>query len=269
MIRSILFPTDFSEVANSAFPLATALAEACGASLIALHISSSATRGSTDPEHDFPEPLNHSLRLERSITSKSKTEDYAEAIMRKAARRNCDLIVMASHGRSNVAQFFLGRSVAERVARESNTPAIILRLSKRSAKPVAQLSRIIYLTDLRPASRAVLPTVMTIARSMNARVDLMAVLGEGDVQPADDGRAAAESFFAEAGALDLLGDFTSIRGGMAGAVIERVAASGVDLVAFTSALCPASSAADARPTPTADYLIRHSPCPVLVMNPKF
>src|SRR2546430_13301247 len=46
------------------------------------------------------------------------SDDPAQVIMKQAEQRACDLIVMASHGRSDVAQFFLGRSVAEQVARD-------------------------------------------------------------------------------------------------------------------------------------------------------
>ena len=39
MIRSILFPTDFSAVANSAFPLAVAIAAQFEATVHSIHIS--------------------------------------------------------------------------------------------------------------------------------------------------------------------------------------------------------------------------------------
>ncbi|MEJ7713012.1 MAG: universal stress protein [Pyrinomonadaceae bacterium] len=122
MIRRILFPTDFSAVANSAFPFAAMLAEACSATITALHVSTSETRGAMGSEDDFPEHDPSTLRMERAIVSKAETESYAEVIIRKARLQKCDLILMASHGRSDVAQFFLGRSVAEQVVRDSPTP---------------------------------------------------------------------------------------------------------------------------------------------------
>ena len=67
------------------------------------------------------------MRVIEAIIPKGD-EDPAQVIMRHASERVCDLIVMASHGRSDVAQFFLGRSVAEQVARDSKIPTIIARM---------------------------------------------------------------------------------------------------------------------------------------------
>jgi nucleotide-binding universal stress UspA family protein len=268
MIRSILFPTDFSEVANGAFPLATALAAACGAKILALHVSSSATRRSVDPQHDFPEPLDHSVRLERSMISKSKTEGYADVIIRKALRRECDLIVMASHGRSDVAQFFLGRSVAERVMLESPTPAITIRPfgGRRGARPLDRITRLAYVTDLTPASHAVLPAAAAIARGLKIPFDVITALGEGDARLADGGRAEVEKLlsahFSPEEAEERRGNFAAVRGG-ANAVAERAAGDNVDLLAITATL-----GSGARPDRTAQHLIRNAPCAVLCLNPQ-
>src|SRR5207248_9990095 len=80
--------------------------------------------------YEFP-PLPESaagVRVERAMSPKGPNEDPTEVLMRTARESDCALIVMASHGRSDVAQFFLGRSVAERIARESQVPANGLRL---------------------------------------------------------------------------------------------------------------------------------------------
>src|SRR5207253_8906781 len=113
MIRSILFPTDFSAVANSAFPLAVALAAQFDAIVHSVHISHGGDPHITETSrYEFPGlPTGSStVRVIEAIIPKGD-EDPAQVIMRHAAERVCDLIVMASHGRSDVAQFFLGRSV--------------------------------------------------------------------------------------------------------------------------------------------------------------
>src|SRR5438445_13868838 len=116
--------------------------------------------------------------------------------MRQAQQRGCDLIVMASHGRSDVAQFFLGRSVAEQVARDSKIPTIIARLfgPRRTTRPIDRFERIIYATDLREDSKAILPTAASIARKTGARLEAVCVFGEGDEQPADGGRLHCKDF---------------------------------------------------------------------------
>src|SRR2546430_14700445 len=120
MIRSILFPTDFSAVANSAFPLALAVAAQYDAIVQSVHIASGGDPHITETSrYEFPAvPTGKTqVRVIETIVPKD-SDDPAQVIMKQAEQRACDLIVMASHGRSDVAQFFLGRSVAEQVARD-------------------------------------------------------------------------------------------------------------------------------------------------------
>jgi hypothetical protein len=86
-------------------------------------------------------------------------DDPAQVIMRTAEERLCDLIVMASHGRSDVAQFFLGRSVAEQVARDSKIPTLIARLygPRRTTRPIDRFATIVFATDLSEKSKQILP----------------------------------------------------------------------------------------------------------------
>ena len=50
----------------------------------------------------------------------------AEGILETAEAVGAELIVLATHGRTGVARFFLG-SVAERVVRESSCPVLTIR----------------------------------------------------------------------------------------------------------------------------------------------
>ena len=168
MIRAILFPTDFSAVANSAFPLAVAIAAQFDATIYSLHVSQGGDPHVTETSrYEFPALAKGAtaVRVKEAIIPKGD-DDPVEVIMREAQARNCDLIVMASHGRSDVAQFFLGRSVAEQVARDSKIPTIIARLfgPRRTTRPIDRFERIIYATDLREDSKAILPTAASIAR---------------------------------------------------------------------------------------------------------
>src|SRR2546430_16986359 len=145
MIRSILFPTDFSAVANSAFPLAVAVAAQFDATVQSVHIAHGGDPHITETSrYEFPAAPTgaSSVRVLETIIPKDE-EDPAQIIMRQAQERGCDLIVMASHGRSDVAQFFLGRSVAEQVARDSRIPTIIARLygPRRTTRPIDQIGR--------------------------------------------------------------------------------------------------------------------------------
>ncbi len=138
-IRSILFPTDFSAVANSVLPLAIRLASQFDAEILALHIASGTDPHVTETSRfEFPKPPADAPKVKITELIIPREGEPADMIMNTAKEKNCDLIVMASHGRSDVAQFFLGRSVAEKVARDSSIPTLIARLfgSRRTTRPI-------------------------------------------------------------------------------------------------------------------------------------
>lgn len=268
MLRSILFPTDFSAVANSALPLAVKLAEEFEATIHAVHISSSGDPHiSETTRYEFPRPLQgtREVQMREEIIPQSG-DDPVEVLIRAAHRDECDLIVMASHGRSDIAQFFLGRSVAERVARDSQIPTIIARLygARRTTRPIDRMERIIYATDLAEETRKILPLAVEIARKTGAELETVCVFAEGDEQPADGGLKTLERFFAAAEASDLFKDFQTLRGGVGESLVEYAAGTEADLIAITSSICCGGNTAL---TNTAEFIIRNAPCPVLCVRP--
>jgi nucleotide-binding universal stress UspA family protein len=79
-------------------------------------------------EHEAREALKKHA-AEVSVTNAEiavLTGEPAAEIIRAAADRKCDLIVIATHGRSGLTHFLLG-SVAERVVRESLVPVLTVR----------------------------------------------------------------------------------------------------------------------------------------------
>lgn len=268
MIRSILFPTDFSSVANSAFPLAVAIAAQFDAVVQSIHIAHGGDPHITETSrYEFPAlPTGSSaVRVIQTIIPKEE-DDPAHVIMRCAAERDGDLIVMASHGRSDVAQFFLGRSVAEQVARDSKVPTIIARLHgpRRTTRPIDRFATIVFATDLSEKSKVILPVATSIARKTKAKVETLCVFGEGDEEPADGGKANLERFFEEAGAPELFGKVRRVHGGVGEAVVEHAGRHKADLIAITTTLC---CGGDESLTGTAEFIIRNAPCPVLCVKP--
>jgi len=230
MVRSILFPTDFSAVANSAFPLALAIAAQFDAIVQSIHVAHGGDPHITETSrYEFPaHPTgSSSVRVIETIIPKDD-DDPAQIIMRQAEQRGCDLIVMASHGRSDVAQFFLGRSVAEQVARDSKIPTVIARLygPRRTTRPIDRFARTIYATD--------------------------------------GGQGTLERFLTETGAGKKFDKISRLHGGVADAVVEHAGRKKADMVAITTALC---SYGDAGLTDTSEFIIRNAPCPVLCVRP--
>jgi nucleotide-binding universal stress UspA family protein len=61
------------------------------------------------------------------------TGDPAEAIVSFAEKNPCDIIVMASHGRSGVSRWAVG-SVADKVFRASTVPVLLVKAPRQPAK---------------------------------------------------------------------------------------------------------------------------------------
>lgn len=143
--RRLLWPTDFSRLANAVLPHATRLAARSGAELAILHVLSPAAFFAI-PElsgvaWDQLERGNRAVaqaKLKR-LTDRVKAElprtrvesvlaegDPASEILRTAKRLKCDLILIATHGRSGLAHLLIG-GVAERVVRTAPCPVLTVR----------------------------------------------------------------------------------------------------------------------------------------------
>jgi nucleotide-binding universal stress UspA family protein len=147
MYRNILVPTDGSRWSDRAVKEAAMLAKAGGGKLILFHTVSPYpmpiyTEGMAVPYF----PKDKALRDARKKANKAlaaaekraasagvaATREFAvsafphEAIVATAQKRKCDLIVMASHGRSGLSRFLLG-SVAQAVLARSSVPVLVVR----------------------------------------------------------------------------------------------------------------------------------------------
>ncbi|MDJ0743044.1 MAG: universal stress protein [Xenococcaceae cyanobacterium MO_167.B27] len=135
--KSVLIPLDFSELSYQAIATAQEYVDSCSSLsvihvLTPLHPADPATLWHTlddeEREHKVQEFLQTKLsemgyegvQIKVTIGNPStKIVDYAEEI-------EADLIVMPSHGRKGMSRFLIG-SVAERVARLSHCPVLILK----------------------------------------------------------------------------------------------------------------------------------------------
>jgi nucleotide-binding universal stress UspA family protein len=145
--RRILHPTDFSRASSPALRRAVALARACRAPLVLLHVM---TPPSPFISADVPPSSYADLLILARRSAKRRlaavlgrvrrtgvrvrsifTEGLpADEILRAARRARADLIVMGTHGRTGVSRVFMG-SVAERVVRESRCPVLTVRAHGR------------------------------------------------------------------------------------------------------------------------------------------
>lgn len=134
-IRTILHPTDFSELSNHAFHLACGLAQSFRASLYVLHVATPVEAFKW--ELVFVEQSSQYLARDWAQLAQMRCAgidihrcledgDPAEQILRTAASIPCDFIVMGSHGRSGLTRLLLG-SVAESVVRGASCHVIVAK----------------------------------------------------------------------------------------------------------------------------------------------
>ncbi len=147
-IRSILFPTDFSECGNYALTYATSLARKFGASIICVHVIEPIVptvgySGMTEPLPitDITEQLEDSAErelprvAERDECSGLAVEEVivhgeaAAEIVRVAREHDVDLIVISSHGRTGLGRILFG-STAEAVVRHASCPVLVVKPSQ-------------------------------------------------------------------------------------------------------------------------------------------
>jgi nucleotide-binding universal stress UspA family protein len=151
-IRNILFPTDFSEQSVAAFHLASALARDHRASLTVLHVRETpvvpfAEFGSVPPVDLPPQSVVLEKMAQFEPPDTSTNVEYlvadgvpAEEIVKAATDRDCDLIVMGTHGRTGLGRLLMG-SVAEQVMRKAPCPVLTLKNPLPAAEAEAPAKR--------------------------------------------------------------------------------------------------------------------------------
>ena len=132
--RRILWPTDFSPLAAAALPYALKLAAESSAELVVLHVLPTAALFAI-PEMvgvawEHGEAELH--RVTEHVKGKAPTLRVhgvvakgvpCDQIVRVARRLRCDLIVLATHGRTGLRHVAMG-SVAENVVRRAACPVL-------------------------------------------------------------------------------------------------------------------------------------------------
>lgn len=145
MYKHILIATDGSDLSMRAVKHGVSLAKALGAAVTfvtatepwtAVVPAEMAMTFSVE-EYDKGAAANAKRILEKASEEASKSAvvftslhlpdvDPADAIVSAAGKSDCDLIVMASHGRRGLTKFILG-SVATKVVSISSVPVLICR----------------------------------------------------------------------------------------------------------------------------------------------
>ncbi len=148
MYRHILIATDGSELAARGIEQGLALAGPLGAKVTVLSVSqpldtaaarAAAIGGIADPIGRYDQQIDEEMKNRfRSIEERAaehgvvvdllhEIDDHpAEAIVRTAKLKSCDLIVMSSHGRRGAARLILGSQTSEVLA-HTTLPVLVVR----------------------------------------------------------------------------------------------------------------------------------------------
>ncbi len=138
-VKSILYPTDFSVEAWTAFEVACALASESGGRLVVLHVQPSPLYmlGGTAGVPPLPDEYDRDKLLEQlksirpahaeiAVEHRLEYGEPAEGIIKAAEEIHANLIVMGTHGRTGLRRLLMG-SVAERVVRTAPCPVLTVR----------------------------------------------------------------------------------------------------------------------------------------------
>jgi nucleotide-binding universal stress UspA family protein len=148
MYRHILIPTDGSELAHKAVVHGLGLAKSVGAKVTALTVEASFNVYDVPPSQmakmsgafeEYVEQVKmHAAQVLSKVADEAKaagvpcetlhvTQDRPfESIVAIAKDKGCDLIVMASHGRTGIAAIVLG-SVTTKVLAHTAIPVLVCR----------------------------------------------------------------------------------------------------------------------------------------------
>lgn len=187
-LKSILYATDFSLVAEAAAPYAAELALRYGSKVFAVHVRARQVTGLVPPEswqvvreaaeRHATEQADHLKSLFRAVESEVTVieggvwNELATIIKEK----NIDLIVVGTRGRQGVGKFLLG-SVAETILRRAQCPVLTVgpHMTLEAGRAVG-MNRILYATSFSPLSQAAAAYAISLADENQAHLDVLHVI---------------------------------------------------------------------------------------------
>ena len=183
MLRNILVPLDGSPLAELALPYATELARTGGAHLTLVRTARAHHRLHLIPHHDQPEEAEAYLHAQAEhLKSSGLTVDIAvplgeppDALLAEIERRQPDLIVMGTHGRSGLGRWVYG-SITEAVIAGAGRPLMLVRSwssSPDAGEPQLRGKAVLLPLDGLEYTETALPEAAQLARSLGGELVLL------------------------------------------------------------------------------------------------
>ncbi len=290
-LRRILVPTDFSEASKQVLPYAVALARQFGAETTMVYVVPTAWPAELsemgiliEENRLFSEALTTLRQFrEREFPPDLKAETLVlagrpyEKLCEAARTMGTDLIITATHGHTGLAHLLMG-STAERIVRFAPCPVLtvraqFIRVRFPETGPFS-FSRIIVPVDFSEPSRQALLYAASLAKKLRAAIQLVHVLEPSpyyEFDRAQSGTMETQWKKTARAKLDLLlqscaVDATAqVRIGVAfEEIVQEAANHQADLIILSTH--GRTGLKHAFLGSTAERVVRHAACPVLVVR---
>jgi nucleotide-binding universal stress UspA family protein len=203
-LESILVPLDFSESSLDALRFALPFARESGARLDLLHVIEPVVVPLGPPGEGAYAPQTdnirvHSIafaRLKKLAAVEVRRPVHANILVKEGAparvisdvagEHRSDLLIVSTHGRTGMRRFFLG-STAEAVVRRAPCPVltvrrrVLARSSTPQSPPSERINRILVPVDFSAPSRTMLQYAVAFATQFRASLVLLHVVDRIDV----------------------------------------------------------------------------------------
>lgn len=269
MYRTVVVPLDGSELGERALGPAAAVARASGAELQLMRVVAG---GGMEDAHRYLDGWTARLDVPCRPPYVIEADWVAECIA-NAGEEPGTLICLTSHGNSGVRRVLLG-SVAEDVLRLSRTPVLVVGPALTDDRLTLEGGRILVCTDGSELSESILPVVSQWASSFGMEpwvtsvIDPDAAARAAGPEPLSDtvDSAHVERLARELGVSETAGGWEVLYDREpAGAIVGFAARLPATIVAMAThgttglaRVAIGSVAAD---------VVRHAPCPVLLLRP--
>ncbi len=271
-IKNIIVPLDGSDLSETALPIVSALAAAADAHIDLVTVALTSEVPLKSQMDSLTQQALH--RAEAALLAKHHKVGRkilagvpADEISAYAATSNADLIVMATHGRSGFRRLILG-SVADRLISQSHVPVMLVRASgdepTGSSLADAKIEQIILPLDGRESTPAAVPFALVLAKLFGAGTILLYVDEGVDPEP---GQRQLRAFAGVFGELGLNAETRSVDG-EPGEAIADVASLTEHSMVVMSSLSATGVARGSHRGSVADYVVKNSEVPVLIVPPR-
>ncbi len=188
MERMLLVPLDGSQLAETAVPVAVALARCLPARLVLLHIHERDAPPQVHGQKHLREPVEAraylnavkeslvppDVKAETRVVVGESRRDVARAMVREAEELRAYIAVMCTHGRGGLRDALFG-SIAQQFVAQGNRPVLVVK-PRDAALPTFQLRRILVALDGKPSHEAGLRMAEELAQACGSEIVLATVV---------------------------------------------------------------------------------------------